>query len=65
MITNSGAYVMGIDGYGLDIDCVADFVVVPGETAAEAVAAHPQRRAVVKRGRVIAREGRALLPPVT
>jgi hypothetical protein len=28
------------------------------------VAAHPQRRAVVKRGRVVARDGSALLPPL-
>jgi cytosine/adenosine deaminase-related metal-dependent hydrolase len=64
MTTDFGARVMGIDGYGLDVGCVADFVVVPGETAAEAVAAHPPRRAVVKRGRVVARDGLALLPRV-
>ena len=64
MTTDFGARVMGVDGYGLDIGCAADFVVVPSETAAEAVATHPQRRAVVKKGRVIARDGRSLLPPV-
>jgi cytosine/adenosine deaminase-related metal-dependent hydrolase len=64
MTTISGAQVMGVDGYGLDVGCAADFVVVPGETMAEIVATHPQRRAVVKKGRVVAREGRALLPPV-
>ncbi|HET7097444.1 MAG TPA: amidohydrolase family protein [Casimicrobiaceae bacterium] len=64
LTTDFGARVMGIDGYGLDIGCAADFVVVPGETAAEAVAMHPQRKAVVKKGRVVARDGRSLLPPV-
>jgi cytosine/adenosine deaminase-related metal-dependent hydrolase len=63
MITNFGAREIGVEGYGLDVGCAADFVVVPGETAAETVATHPERRLVVKKGRIVARDGRSLLPP--
>ena len=38
----------------------ADLVLIHAEAVAEAVVAHPPRRLVLKRGRVVAREGRAL-----
>ena len=58
--THGGASVMGLDGYGLDEGAWADLALVDAEAVAEAVAAHPPRRLVLKRGRVVAREGRAL-----
>jgi cytosine/adenosine deaminase-related metal-dependent hydrolase len=55
---------MGARDYGLSVGSVADLVIVPAETVAEAVAMHPRPRYVLKRGRVVARDGCALLPPV-
>lgn len=62
MATHGGAQVMGLAHYGLTPGSVADLVLVEAETAAEAVVYHPTRRLVLKRGRVVARDGRALLP---
>lgn len=64
MATYGGAQVMGVEHYGLAVGSAADLVLVEAETAAEAVAFHPARRLVLKRGRVVAREGRSLLPEV-
>lgn len=64
MATYGGAQVMGVEHYGLAVGSAADLVLVEAETAAEAVAFHPVRRLVLKRGRVVAREGRSLLPEV-
>jgi cytosine/creatinine deaminase len=55
--TYGGAQVTGAEGYGLETGCVADFVIVDGETHVEAVIERPARWMVVKRGRVVAREG--------
>ncbi len=62
MATYGGAQLMGVAHYGLAVGSVADLVLVEAETAAEAVAYHPARRLVLKRGRVVARDGRSLLP---
>lgn len=59
--TRGGAAVMGLEGYGLEVGDAADFVLVEAECVAEAVAANPPRKLVVKRGRVVARDGRALV----
>jgi len=64
MATHGGARVMRAPDYGLDVGCCADLVLVDAECAAEAVAAHPPRRLVLKRGRIVARDGIALLPAV-
>ncbi|WP_309678803.1 amidohydrolase family protein [Polaromonas sp.] len=64
MATYGGAQLMGVAHYGLTVGSVADLVLVEAETAAEAVAYHPARRLVLKRGRVVARDGRSLLPAV-
>lgn len=64
MATYGGAQLMGRGDYGLHVGASADLVLVEAQTAAEAVAFHPPRRCVLKRGVVVAREGRALLPPV-
>lgn len=55
--TTQGAKVMEIAGYGLDIGCVADLVILPGEALAEAIVTRSPRRRVVKRGLVVARDG--------
>lgn len=64
MATYGGAQVMGLAHYGLTVGSSADLVLVAAETAAEAVAYHPPRRLVLKRGRVVARDGQSLLPNI-
>jgi cytosine deaminase len=59
--THGGAAVMELKNYGLTPGCAADFLLVEAETIAEAVAAHPPRRLVVKRGAIVARDGQTLL----
>jgi cytosine/adenosine deaminase-related metal-dependent hydrolase len=55
--TKGGAKVMGLDRYGIAVGCTADFLLVPGETLAEAVVSRPADRTVIKRGKVIVRHG--------
>ena len=55
--THGGAQVMALPDYGLETGCWADLVLVEAETLAEAVAAHPVRKLVLKRGRIVARDG--------
>ncbi len=64
MATFGGAQVMSASHYGLGVGSFADLVLVQAETAAEAVVYHPARRLVLKRGRIVARDGRALLPEI-
>lgn len=59
--TTEGAAVMGVADYGLAVGKSADLVLVEGETLAEAVVSRPVRRLVVKGGRIVARDGAALL----
>lgn len=59
--TFGGAAIMETEGYGLGIGCRADAVLVEGETLAEAVAIHAPRALVLKGGRVVARDGRAVI----
>lgn len=61
IITRGGASVMKVGGYGLAAGCDADFVLVDGETHVEAVIERPPRWLVVKRGRIVGREGECLL----
>lgn len=58
--TEHGAAVMGISRYGLCAGCDADLVLVEAESVAHAVVAHPVRKLVMKRGRIVARDGRSL-----
>jgi cytosine deaminase len=58
--THGGAKVMGLKDYGLTPGCAADLVLVDGESLAEVVVSHAPRRLVVKRGRVVARDGAVL-----
>ena len=63
MATTGGAQVMGADTYGLKPGSAADLVLVDAETLAEAVIEHPPRRLVMKRGRVVAENGRLTIEP--
>lgn len=58
--TSRGADVMRIDGYGLREGCNADMVMLPGETVAEAIVNRSPKRRVIKRGRVVARDGQSV-----
>lgn len=58
--TTGGAKVMNLANYGLDVGNDADLVLVEARNAAEAVVLCPPRRLVLKRGRVMARDGRSL-----
>lgn len=57
IVTTGGARRMGDPDYGLAVGKQADFVVVPGETPAEAIMSLPPRTFVVKRGRLVAQNG--------
>ena len=59
--TYGGARMMGLNDYGLKPSCKADFVLLDGETLAEAVVDRRPRRMVIKGGKVIARDGTALI----
>lgn len=61
MVTAAAASVLGLSPYGLIVGAPADFVVIEAASLAEAVAAHPRRKLVVKAGRIIARDG-VLIP---
>ena len=61
MATSHGADIMGVEGYGLAPGCSADLVLLNARTQAEAVAAHPPRQMVFKRGELIARDGELLV----
>jgi cytosine deaminase len=57
--THGGAKVMALKDYGLAPGCAADLVLADGESLTEAVVSRAPRRLVVKRGRVVARDGKA------
>jgi len=53
-VTAIPAQVMGLSGYGLDVGCNADFVVLQASDAIEAVRMRATRLQVIRRGKVIA-----------
>jgi cytosine/creatinine deaminase len=57
--TFGGAKVMNLNEYGLDIGCVADLLIVPGETPTEAVVTRSSDRTVIKHGRIVVRHGQS------
>ncbi len=59
--THGCAQALGLSDYGLDVGCAGDMVLLDGENVAEAVVTRPPRRLVVKGGRVVARDGTALV----
>jgi cytosine/creatinine deaminase len=61
VVTAGGAAVMELKDYGLAIGRQADMVLMPGETLTEAVVTRSTRSRVVKRGRVVARDGVSIM----
>jgi cytosine/adenosine deaminase-related metal-dependent hydrolase len=61
--TELAARAMGLSDYGLEVGAMADFLLVEAETVAEAVAAPPPRKLVVKAGRIVARDGQTVALP--
>ncbi len=61
VVSQGGADVMRLEGYGLDVGCNADFTLLTGETLAHAVVDVAPRPLVVKGGRVVARQGKAIV----
>jgi cytosine deaminase len=57
LCNRAAAQVLGLADHGLRIGGAADLVAIPAGSVAEAVAAHPPRALVMKRGRVVARDG--------
>lgn len=55
--TYGGARVLGLDDYGLMAGAPADLLVVDAPTPAAAVVALPLRKLVLKRGRIVVRDG--------
>jgi cytosine/creatinine deaminase len=53
-ITTNPAKIMGLDGYGLDVGCHADFVLLQARDPIEAIRLRATRLAVVRRGRIVA-----------
>ena len=59
LATERAARAVGLAGdYGLREGAAADLIALRAEGLPEAVAAHPPRALVVKRGRIVAEEGR-------
>jgi cytosine/adenosine deaminase-related metal-dependent hydrolase len=61
--TVEGAKVLELKGYGVTEGCQADLVILPGETVEELVAARPPQRRVIKRGKIVARDGVSIHTP--
>ena len=59
--TYGGAKAMRVSDYGLEESRAGDLVLVDADTVAHAVVDRPPRKLVVKRGRVVARNGVALV----
>jgi cytosine deaminase len=64
LVSAAGACELGLLHYGLETGAVADLVAIPVGSAPEAVATHPRRSLVLKRGRVIASPSVGALEPV-
>jgi cytosine deaminase len=54
-VTVNAARVLGLDGYGLEPGCRADFVLLQARSPVEALRLRPPRLLVVRGGRVLAR----------
>lgn len=59
--TSNGARMMNREGYGLEVGCSADLVLVEGETLAEAVVSRSKNRTVIKAGRIVSRDGKTIV----
>lgn len=61
VVTTGGAKVMGLEGYGVGVGSRADLLLTPGASLADAVVTRSPRRRVIKRGRVVARDGVSIM----
>ena len=52
-VTGQAAKAIGLEGYGLEVGCRADLVLLPAETLGEAIVQRPRERTVIRRGRVL------------
>ena len=55
-VTTNPARIMGLEGYGLTRGCAADMVLLQARDTIEALRLRPARLAVIRKGRVIARQ---------
>ena len=53
-VTFNAARVMGLDGYGLDVGCHADFVLLQADDPVEALRLRATRLKVFRRGKLVA-----------
>jgi cytosine deaminase len=58
-VTANSARILGLEGYGLEVGCRGDFVLLQARSPIEAIRLRAQRLAVVRAGRVIARSAPA------
>lgn len=61
-ITRVDDEIMGLPVGRIEIGARADLVIVDAENGAEAVAAHPPRRTVIRAGRVVSRYDSRSMP---
>ena len=54
-VTVNGSRILGLDSYGIEIGCHADFVLLQARDPVEAIRLRANRLMVVRRGRVIAK----------
>ncbi|MEN9630095.1 MAG: hypothetical protein RJA10_3323, partial [Pseudomonadota bacterium] len=54
-VTVNNARILGLDGYGLDVGCRADFVLLQARSPVEAIRLRAPRLMVVRGGQVLAR----------
>ena len=57
LANGAAAKVLGRADHAIKAGAAADLVAIPVSSIAEAVAAHPPRRLVLKRGRIVAGDG--------
>lgn len=60
MTSRMGARGCGFAGHGLSPGCQADLILLAAENIPDAICRRPPRRCVIRRGRIVAREGRFL-----
>ncbi|MBT9383825.1 amidohydrolase family protein [Pseudooceanicola sp. CBS1P-1] len=53
-VTVNSAKIMGLEGYGLEVGCHADMVLLQARDPGEAIRLRPNRLKVIRRGKVIA-----------
>jgi cytosine deaminase len=65
LIGAAGAQALGIDDYGVTVGAAANLFSIGASCVAEAVAAHPARKLVLFKGKIVARDGAFMSTPIT